>query len=507
MDANLYTLFQRHFPAGREQPFILVRNGPVVHYDEIAAWSARIAHALVKLGCRPGDRVAVQTDKCWQVIALYLACLRAGLVYLPLNTAYQKGELEFFFDDAKPAVIVCRPEMLGVIAALRRAARVLTLDAGGGELVDRATPEPPTFDTVAARPDDLAAILYTSGTTGRSKGAMLTHRNLASNALALVEAWAFTGDDVLLHALPIFHVHGLFVATHCTLLAGARMLWLPRFDVQDVLDSLPHATVMMGVPTFYTRLLADPALTHARCAGIRLFVSGSAPLLPETFEAWHARTGQPILERYGMTETGMITSNPLEGPRVAGTVGRPLRGVSVRVSDGGRECAPGCVGGVEVQGPNVFAGYWNLPEKTREEFTEDGWLRTGDMGEWVPPGEPGAGYLRLVGRAKDLIISGGLNVYPKEIESRIDALAGVAESAVIGVPDPDFGEAVVAVVVPRNGAQVTAASVVGALRGEIAGFKIPKRVHVVAELPRNAMGKVQKNVLRERFAASTGHPS
>jgi malonyl-CoA/methylmalonyl-CoA synthetase len=444
----------------------------------------------------------VQTDKAWQVIALYLACLRAGLVYLPLNSAYQKRELEFFFADAKPAVIVCRPEMLGVIATLRGDAQVLTLDPGGGELVDRAAGEPATFDTVVSRPDDLAAILYTSGTTGRSKGAMLTHRNLASNALALVEAWAFTGDDVLLHALPIFHVHGLFVATHCTLLAGARMLWLPRFDVQDVLDSLPHATVMMGVPTFYARLLADPGLTPERCANVRLFVSGSAPLLPETFAAWQARTGSRILERYGMTETGMNTSNPLDGPRVAGTVGRPLRGIAVRVREGERECVPGEVGGVEVQGPNVFAGYWNLPERTREEFSADGWFRTGDMGEWVPDGEEGAGYLRLVGRAKDLIISGGLNVYPKEIESRIDALPGVAESAVIGVPDPDFGEAVVAVVVPRNGADVTPAAILGALRGEIAGFKIPKRVHVVAELPRNAMGKVQKNVLRQTYAGA-----
>jgi malonyl-CoA/methylmalonyl-CoA synthetase len=502
MDANLYTLFERHFPAGPEQPFILVRNGPVVHYDEMAAWSARMANALVRLGCRPGDRVAVQTDKAWQVIALYLACLRAGLVYLPLNTAYQKRELEFFFDDAKPAVIVCRPAMLGVVAALRGEAHVLTLDPGGGELVDRAAAEPATFDTVPARPDDLAAILYTSGTTGRSKGAMLTHRNLASNAVALVEAWAFTGDDVLLHALPVFHVHGLFVATHCVLLAGARMLWLPRFDVQDVVDTLPHASVMMGVPTFYTRLLADPAFTREHCRDVRLFVSGSAPLLPETFTAWQARTGQAILERYGMTETGMLTSNPLDGPRVAGTVGRPLRGVQVRVTAGERECAPGTVGQVEVQGPNVFAGYWKLPDKTREEFTADGWFRTGDVGEWVPHGEPGEGYLRLVGRAKDLIISGGLNVYPKEIEARIDSLPGVAESAVIGVPDADFGEAVVAVVVPRNGASVSEAAILGALRGDIAGFKVPKRVHIVSELPRNAMGKVQKNVLRSTYATA-----
>jgi len=498
MNANLYALFESHFPAGPEKPCILVRNGPVVHYDELAAASARVANALVRLGCKPGDRVAVQTDKVWQQVALYLGCLRAGLVYLPLNTAYRKAELAFFFGDAKPRVIVCRPEMLGVIATLEREATVLTLDAHGGELFDRAQDEPDRFETVQSRPDDLAAILYTSGTTGRSKGAMLTHRNLASNAITLVEAWAFTGNDTLLHALPVFHVHGLFVAIHCVLLSGARMLWLPRFDAKEVSELLPHATAMMGVPTFYARLLGEPSFTRERCASIRMFISGSAPLLPETFDAFRERTGHTILERYGMSETNMITSNPLEGPRVAGTVGRPLPGVQVRVVDNGRVAGPGQVGGVQVRGPNVFPGYWNLPEKTREEFTEDGWFKTGDMGEWVPDG-PAEGYLRLVGRAKDLIISGGLNVYPKEIEERIDELPGVAESAVIGVPDPDFGEAVVAVIVPRNGAALAERDVIGALKGEIASFKVPKRVFVVDELPRNAMGKVQKNVLRETY--------
>jgi malonyl-CoA/methylmalonyl-CoA synthetase len=415
-----------------------------------------------------------------------------------LNTAYQKSELAFFFGDAKPKVIVCRPEMLGVIATLDREAHVLTLDANGGELFDRAEAEPEAFATVHCGPDDLAAILYTSGTTGRSKGAMLTHRNLASNAVALVESWSFTGSDVLLHALPVFHVHGLFVALHCVLLAGAKMLWLARFDAREVGELLPLATVMMGVPTFYTRLLAESSFDCERCESIRLFVSGSAPLLPETFDAFEARSGRAILERYGMTETGMITSNPLDGARVAGTVGRPLPGVQVRVTDNGQACAPGQVGQVEVHGPNVFRGYWNLPEKTREEFTADGWFRTGDMGEWVGSG-PGQGYLRLVGRAKDLIISGGLNVYPKEIEERLDRLPGVAESAVIGVPDADFGEAVVAVLVPRDGSTLDERAVIGALRGEIASFKIPKRVYVVPELPRNAMGKVQKNLLRERW--------
>jgi len=503
MNANLYALIEAHFPPGAEQPFLLIPDAPVLHYDELAQASARLGHALVRAGCRAGDRVAVQCDKHWQTIALYLACLRAGLVYLPLNTAYRKAELSYFFGDAKPRVIVCRPETLGMIATIAGDATVLTLDARGGELADRAHDEPSRFATVHSGPDDLAAILYTSGTTGRSKGASLTHRNLASNALALVEAWGFTRGDVLLHALPIYHVHGLFVALHCALLSAARILWLPKFDAGQVAELLPGATVMMGVPTFYTRLLAHPSFTRDACRNVRLFVSGSAPLLAETFDAFRERTGQAILERYGMTETGMITSNPLAGVRAAGTVGRPLPGVSVRVvDDAGERCAPGAIGTVQVRGPSVFAGYWQMPEKTREEFTADGWFRTGDVGEWVASGEA-AGYLRLVGRAKDMIISGGLNVYPKEIEERIDALPGVVESAVIGVPDPDFGEAVVAVIVARPGASIAEEAIVDALKGEIASFKVPKRVHVVAELPRNAMGKVQKNLLRERFTSGS----
>jgi len=399
------------------------------------------------------------------------------------------------FGDAEPAAIVCRPDAEAWIAPLRREARVLTLAAGTGTLLDRAAESPDAFETVVSQPGDLAAILYTSGTTGRPKGAMLSHRNLASNALTLVEAWGFTSADVLLHALPIYHVHGLFVACHCALLAGARMIWLPKFDPADVRAQLAHATVMMGVPTFYARLLADPTFGAADCRNVRLFVSGSAPLLAETFEAFRERAGQPILERYGMTETGMLASNPLDGERIAGTVGRPLHGVSARVVDEeGRPLPPGEVGAIEVKGPNVFAGYWRLPEKTREDFTADGYFRTGDMGEWLPNG-----YLKIVGRAKDLIITGGLNVYPKEIEERIDALPGVVESAVIGVPDPDFGEAVVAVVVaPRDNAP-TEAGLIAALKAEIANFKVPKRVHFVTELPRNAMGKVQKNVLRQRY--------
>ncbi len=446
-------------------------------------------------GASAGDRVAVQVDKHWQVLALYMACLRAGLVYLPLNTGYQKTELAYFFGDAQPRVIVCNPDQLGMIETLANGATVLTL----AELDSRAQSLPEEFTTVESSPDDLAAILYTSGTTGRSKGAMLTHRNLASNGVALVDIWGFRRGDVLLHALPIFHVHGLFVATHCALLSGSRMLWLPKFDAREVISLLPHATAMMGVPTFYTRLLSEPTFGREQCRTIRLFVSGSAPLLAETFEAFANRTGQAILERYGMTETGMITSNPLDGARVGGTVGRPLPGVEIRITDHeGRTCAPGVIGGVEVRGPNVFAGYWKMPEKTREEFTADGFFRTGDQGELIDE-SPGRGYLRLVGRAKDMIITGGLNVYPKEIEERLDALDGVEESAVVGVPDADFGEAVVAIIVGRPGHALSESGIIARLKGEIAGFKVPKRVVFVDELPRNSMGKVQKTVLRERF--------
>jgi malonyl-CoA/methylmalonyl-CoA synthetase len=373
---------------------------------------------------------------------------------------------------------------------------VLTLAGDGGTLLERARDAGSSFETAVSAPNDLAAIVYTSGTTGRAKGAMLTHRNLASNALRLVEHWGFTRGDVLLHALPIYHVHGLFVACHCTLLAGSRMLWLERFDAHEIIAQLPHATVMMGVPTFYTRLLAEESFGRPVCSTMRLFISGSAPLLATTFEAFRERAGHAILERYGMSETGMITSNPLDGERRPGSVGPPLPGVSVRVTnESGTACSPGEVGGVEVKGPNVFPGYWRMPEKTAEEFTADGYFKTGDVGTLAPDG-----YLSIVGRAKDLIISGGLNVYPKEIEDRIDALSGVVESAVIGVPDPDLGESVTAVVVAASGHTLSEASIIASLKAEIAGFKVPKRVHFVSDLPRNAMGKVQKKVLRERYS-------
>ena len=499
MNANLYALLRDHFAEHGEQPCILHPGGTVIHYDDLDAMAARLAHVLVDAGCEKGDRVAAQVDKCWQALALYLACLRAGLVYLPLNTGYQRSELAYFFGDAEPRVIVCAPDKLATVAALRSEATVLTLSGEEGTLLDLARDAPETFDTVVSTPDDLAAILYTSGTTGRAKGAMLSHRNLASNALTLVDAWGFTRGDVLLHALPLYHIHGLFVACHCALLSGSRMLWLPKFDAAEVMGQLPHASVMMGVPTFYTRLLAEAAFTQDSCRSVRLFISGSAPLLPETFNEFRSRSGHAILERYGMSETGMNTSNPLRGERICGSVGPPLPGVTVRVvDDDARPCLPGAIGGIEVKGPNVFAGYWRMPDRTRDEFTADGFFKTGDMGELLDNG-----YLKIVGRAKDLIITGGLNVYPKEIEERIDALPGIAESAVIGVPDPDFGEAVTAVVVAKAGHAPSEADLIAALKAEIANFKVPKRVYFVQELPRNAMGKVEKNTLRKRYSASS----
>jgi malonyl-CoA/methylmalonyl-CoA synthetase len=497
MNANLAALLRDHFLERADQPCILIPEGPVIHYETLDTTSARIAATLRKAGCEPGDRVAVQVEKCWEALALYLGCLRGGFVYLPLNTAYQKGELAYFFNDAEPAVIVGRPESAATLSALRPQARVLTLAAGAGTLLDAAEDQDPNFEPVYRAPDDLASILYTSGTTGRAKGAMLTHRNLASNALTLVDRWGFTHDDVLLHALPLYHVHGLFVACHCALLSGARMLWHAKFVAPKVVASLAHATVMMGVPTFYSRLLAEKHFDADACAGIRVFISGSAPLLPATFGEFAQRTGHTILERYGMTETGMNTSNPLSGERRCGSVGLPLPGINIRVVDAaGAVCPAGEVGGIQVKGPNVFKGYWRMPEKTREEFTADGFFRTGDVGKMAADG-----YMQIVGRAKDLIITGGLNVYPKEIEERIDALPGIVESAVIGVPDADFGEAVTAVVVAETGTQ-TEAGVIAALKDEIAAFKVPKRVHFVDDLPRNAMGKVEKNALRKRYSAA-----
>jgi malonyl-CoA/methylmalonyl-CoA synthetase len=464
-------------------------------YGDLDRLSAALGHRLQALGVERGDRVAVQVEKSPQAVFLYLACLRVGAVYLPLNTGYTLHELDYFFGDAEPRVIVCDPARESDVGGLAGVRAVVTLDADArGSLVDGAS-DPAALEPVACAADDLAALLYTSGTTGRSKGAMLTHGNLVSNALALRETWGFTGADVLLHVLPIYHTHGLFVAINTVLLAGARMIFLPRFDPDVVIPALAQATVMMGVPTYYTRLLARTDFTAAAARPIRVFISGSAPLLEEIFAAFEARTGHRILERYGMTETGMNTSNPLHGERRPGTVGLPLPGVEVRVADDdGRPLPPGEVGILEVRGPNVFKGYWRMPEKTAQEFRDDGFFITGDVGVIGKDG-----YVSIVGRAKDLVISGGLNVYPKEIERLIDSLPGVMESAVVGLPHPDFGEAVAAVVVRERGATVTEIDIVMAARAELAGFKVPKTIFFVEALPRNSMGKVQKNVLRADY--------
>ncbi len=515
---NFYALIESRLPRDLAAPCIETHDGLVYSWRDLHFASARLAGWLASLELpRDADgsaaRVVVQVEKSPEALMLYLATLRAGLVYVPLNTAYQRAEVEYFLSDAQPAVVVCTPGRMREIEPLARAAgvrHVLTLgERRDGTLLAAAAPFPDSFAAVERGADDLAAILYTSGTTGRSKGAMLTHGNLAANALVLDEFWGFReeretgGHDVLLHALPLFHVHGLFVASHAALLAGATMLFLPKFDVRQVLERLPRSTVFMGVPTYYTRLLAEPRFDRHVCRNMRLFVSGSAPLLTETFNEFRKRTGHTILERYGMSETLMLVSNPYFGTprdRLAGTVGVPLPGVDVRVvKDGNRPCAIGEVGDVQVRGPNVFKGYWRMPEKTREAITDDGWFRTGDVGVFGGPGKPDH-YLTLVGRSKDLIISGGYNVYPKEIESYIDEMPGVAESAVIGLPHPDFGEAVAAVIVARPGATVDAAQVIAALKDRIANYKVPKRVWIVDELPRNAMGKVQKNLLRDRYA-------
>jgi malonyl-CoA/methylmalonyl-CoA synthetase len=474
-------------------------DGRRITYGDLIARAGQMANVLAARGVKPGDRVAAQTEKSVPGLVLYLAAVRAGAVYLPLNTAYTLNELEYFISDAEPSLVVCDPskaEGIGAIAA-KVGAGVETLGAdGNGSLTEAAAAEKPEFTTVERNDGDLAAILYTSGTTGRSKGAMLTHDNLASNSLALVDYWRFTDKDVLIHALPIYHTHGLFVASNVTLFARASMIFLPKFDSDLIIKLMARATVMMGVPTFYTRLLQNPALTKQATAHMRLFVSGSAPLLADTHREWMARTGHAVLERYGMTETNMNTSNPYDGERVPGAVGHALPGVSVRVTDPetGKELARESIGMIEVKGPNVFKGYWRMPEKTRSEFRDDGFFITGDLGKI-----DAAGYVHILGRGKDLVISGGFNVYPKEIESEIDAMPGVIEAAVIGVPHADFGEGVTAVVVCDKNAGVDEAAVLNALDGRLAKFKMPKRVIIVDELPRNAMGKVQKNILRDAY--------
>src|SRR4051812_23768985 len=474
-------------------------DGKHISYGDLVGWAGRIANVLVARGVKPGDRVAAQTEKSVPGLVLYLAAVRAGAVYLPLNTAYTLNELEYFVTDAEPSLVVCDPakaEGIGAIAS-KVGAKVETLGANGnGSLTDRADKAKAEFETVPRANDDLAAILYTSGTTGRSKGAMLSHDNLASNSLALVDYWRFTDKDVLIHALPIYHTHGLFVASNVTLFARASMIFLPKFDPDLVIQLMARATVLMGVPTFYTRLLHSPALSKESTSHMRLFISGSAPLLADTHREWSERTGHAVLERYGMTETNMNTSNPYDGDRVPGAVGHALPGVSVRVTDPetGKVLAPDQIGMIEVKGPNVFKGYWRMPEKTKAEFRDDGFFITGDLGKIDEKG-----YVHILGRGKDLVISGGFNVYPKEIESEIDAMPGVIETAVIGVPHADFGEGVTAVVVCAKNAGVDEGAVLKALEGRLAKFKMPKRVFIVDELPRNAMGKVQKNILRETY--------
>jgi len=500
MSDNLFEIFQSHAPADRSAEFLRTGGGRRLTYQDTDEMSGRFAQLFCGLGLRKGDRIAVQVEKSPEALMIYLAALRSGTVLLPLNTAYTASELAYFLGDAEPGLLICDPrrlETLQPIAALCGVPHVLTLNGEGeGTLVDESQSLAPDFGCVPAAADDLAAILYTSGTTGRSKGAMLSHENLSSNTLTLRDYWGFTSKDVLLHALPIFHTHGLFVATNCVLLSGARMIFLPKFDAEEVISLLPKATSMMGVPTFYTRLLANPNFTVETCKTVRLFISGSAPLLEETFNAFHERTGQKILERYGMTETTMSTSNPLKGERKAGTVGHALPGVSYKIADDtGKSLPDGEIGVLEVKGPNVFKGYWRNPEKTAEEFRPDGYFITGDMAQ------VGAdGYLRIVGRSKDLIISGGFNVYPKEIETHIDQIEGVTETAVIGLPHPDFGEAVCAVVKrDPSGAPITEDKIISASKDALANFKVPKRVFFVDDLPRNAMGKVQKNALREEY--------
>jgi len=499
---NLFAALRAAFPQDLDQIAVETDDELAYSWRDLDRATAMMANLLQSLGLPEGSRIAVQVEKSVEAMMLYLATLRAGYVFLPLNTAYQSAEIEYFVGNAEPAVVVCSPKNFGWVSRIAFQAgtkNVFTLgDDRTGSLLDRAAQHSDRHEIAVRGENDLAAILYTSGTTGRSKGAMLTHGNLLSNARVLKDYWGWVPGDVLIHALPIFHVHGLFVAIHGALLNGSKMIWLSKFDPKKVVAAMPRASVFMGVPTLYVRLLAEPGLTREAVRNMRLFIAGSAPLLIETFNAWRERTGHTILERYGMSETIMLTSNPYdakEGERRGGTVGFPLPGVGLRVvGDDGQQLATGEIGGIQVKGPNVFKGYWRMPEKTAEEFTADGWFRTGDVGRVDE-----RGYVSIVGRSKDLIISGGYNVYPAEIEGFINELPGVAESALVGVPHPDFGEVGVAVVIPKGGAKLEPDAIVGTLKSQLANFKIPKRCFVVEELPRNTMGKVQKNLLREQY--------
>jgi malonyl-CoA/methylmalonyl-CoA synthetase len=498
MDANLFRRFRDATAGTPEAPFLFRQDGSTIRYGELWALTGQWANALRTAGVGAGDRVAVQTGKSAESLLLYLACLRTGAVYLPLNPGYTRAEVDYVLRDATPRLFVCDPADQAAYVGHPAIGNVVAMAAdGSGELAELAQRHFPEHTDVPRADDDLAAILYTSGTTGRPKGAMLTHDNLWSNAMALRSAWRYTAADRLLHALPVFHTHGLFVATNITLASGAALHLLPRFDLDAVFATLPHCTVMMGVPTFYTRMQADARLTAQATTHMRLFISGSAPLTAETHRSFAGRTGHAILERYGMTETNMNSANPYDGERVPGSVGQALPGVQIRITDraDGRVLPTGEVGMIEVRGPNVFKGYWQDPEKTAAEFRDDGFFITGDLGCL-----DAAGYLRIVGRGRDLVICGGFNVYPAEVESAIDALPGVAESAVIGVAHADLGEAVVALV-QRRDATLTEAQVLDALGESLARYKQPRRVLFVDELPRNSMGKVQKALLREQHAA------
>lgn len=508
---NLFSALRAAFPEQLDDIAIEAASprGEALHYTwrDIDRASARIANMLASLNLPEGSRVAVQVEKSVEAMLLYLATLRAGYVFLPLNTAYQSAEIEYFIGNAEPAVVVCTPGNFGWVSKIAFTSgtqHVFTLgEDRDGSLLERAAHFGDEHQAAQRRADDLAAILYTSGTTGRSKGAMLSHGNLLSNAAMLKDYWGWKKGDVLIHALPIFHVHGLFVAIHGALINGSKMIWMSRFDPKAVIAAMPRATVFMGVPTLYVRMLAEPSLTREQARNMRLFIAGSAPLLIETFREWQDRTGSTILERYGMSETIMLTSNPYsaderygnQDERRGGTVGFPLPEVGLRVvDDAGKELPTGEIGNIQVRGPNVFKGYWRMPEKTREEFSSDGWFKTGDVGEVDE-----RGYVSIVGRSKDLIISGGYNVYPAEIEGYVNEMPGVAESALVGVPHPDFGEVGVAVVIPKPGARVDGDAVIAGLKSQLANFKIPKRCFVATELPRNTMGKVQKNLLRDQY--------
>ena len=496
---NLFTALRAGFPSDLDAVAVETDSGLQYSWRDLDRSTAMLANLLASLGLPAGARIAVQVDKSVEAMALYLATLRAGYVFLPLNTAYQADEIRYFIGNAEPAVVVCSAPNFGwvsKIAFMAGTEYVFTLNADRtGSLLDRAAHHCDQHTVAQQQADDIAAILYTSGTTGRSKGAMLSHGNLLSNAATLKDYWGWQPSDVLIHALPIFHVHGLFVALHGALLSGSKMLWCAKFDAHKVVEWLPRATVFMGVPTLYVRLLQEPGLTPDAARSMRLFIAGSAPLLIDTFNAWQTRTGHTILERYGMSETAMLTSNPYrpeDGERHGGTVGFPLPGVQLRVvDDADRPLPMGEIGGIQVRGPNVFLGYWRMPEKTAEEFTPDGFFKTGDLGQI-----DALGYVHIVGRSKDLIISGGYNVYPAEIEAAINELPGVAESAVVGVPHPDFGEVGVAFAIAQSGAVLDPVQILAALKARMANFKVPKHCFVLAELPRNAMGKVLKNSLR-----------